>query len=224
MSELIQNSTLQPDQEDIYKTVDTVNVQLDTLEKFIARRFDEISMEINATAQQVDMAEDGIIKRFAEILEVLGAINYKGTGESSANTGVELEAVIEDTENAANNILDAADRIVDYVSDTHDWNDQKVREDMRTRIQNDIQEILMACTFQDLTGQRIRNTLNNLQNIEERLSSTFERLGIEVAPREDAVAEKVQKAANQDEVDALFGEEAETGDTSSQGDIDGMFD
>ncbi|MGH1403600.1 MAG: protein phosphatase CheZ [Alphaproteobacteria bacterium] len=226
MSEPVQNSTLQPEQEDIYQTVDTVNVQLETLEKFIARRFDEISMEINATAQQVDMAEDGIIKRFAEILEVLGAINYKGTGESSANTGVELEAVIEDTENAANNILDAADRIVDYVSDTHDWSNPKVREDMRTRIQNDIQEILMACTFQDLTGQRIRNTLNNLQNIEERLSSTFERLGIEVSPRDDAVAEKVQKAANQDEVDALFGSESgeDSGETSSQGDIDGMFD
>ncbi|PCI99258.1 MAG: hypothetical protein COB14_06555 [Alphaproteobacteria bacterium] len=223
MSKKIENSILQPEQEEIYKTVDTVNIQLSTLETFIARRFDEISMEINATAQQADMAEDGITQRFSEILELLGAINYKGSGTSAANTGVELEAVIEDTENAANHILDAADRIVEYVSDKKDWNDEKVRDDIRERIKNDIQEILMACTFQDLTGQRIRNTLNNLHDIEARLSSTFRRLGIEVEPNKDAIEGKIHKAANQDEVDAMF---SGSGDSSpsSQDDIDSMFD
>ncbi len=197
------------------------------LETFIARRFDEISMEINATAQQVDMAEDGIVKRFAEVLEILGAINYSGGGGSAANTGVELEAVIEDTENAANNILDAADRIVDYVSDDHDWNDAKVREDMRERIRGDIQEILMACTFQDLTGQRIRNTLDNLQGIEQRLSATFEKLGINVEPNKDVIDESVAKAQNQGEIDDIFAtKNAPDGAkaAASQGDIDGMFD
>ncbi len=217
--------TLQPEQEEIYQTVDTVNLQLQTLERFIARRFDEISMEINATAQQVDMAEDGIIRRFSEVLEILGAINYSGSGDSAANTGVELEAVIEDTEKAANNILDAADRIVDYVSDDHDWDSEKVREDMRSRIKNDIQEILMACTFQDLTGQRIRNTLNNLHSIEQRLSATFERLGIEVKPDQHIIEEQVRKASSQADVDDIFKEKKDVdGGSASQDDIDGMFD
>lgn len=217
--------TLQPEQEEIYQTVDTVNLQLQTLERFIARRFDEISMEINATAHQVDMAEDGIIRRFSEVLEILGAINYSGSGDSAANTGVELEAVIEDTEKAANNILDAADRIVDYVSDDHDWDSEKVREDMRSRIKNDIQEILMACTFQDLTGQRIRNTLNNLHSIEQRLSATFERLGIEVKPDQHIIEEQVRKASSQADVDDIFKEKKDVdGGSASQDDIDGMFD
>lgn len=210
---------------DVYQTIDVLNSQMSTLEQFIARRFDEISMEINATSQQVDMAEDGIVKRFAEVLEILGAINYSGAGDSAANTGVELEAVITDTEDAANHILDAADRIVDYVSDERDWNNEEVREDMRGRIKNDIQEILLACTFQDLTGQRIRNTLNNLHSIEARLSQTFERLGIKVEAREDVVAAQVQKASSQSEVDDLFKQNKDgSDDKSSQGDIDGMFD
>lgn len=213
---------------DVYRTVDSLNEQLSVLETFIARRFDEISMEINATSQQVDMAEDGIVKRFSEVLEILSAINYHGDGNSAANTGVELEAVIEDTENAANHILDAADRIADYVDGEKDWNDEGTREDIRNKIRDDIQEILMACTFQDLTGQRIRNTLNNLHSIEERLSNTFERLGIEVKPDDGIIAEKVQKASSQDDVDALFsqaGEEKATdGNTSSQDDIDSLFD
>lgn len=185
-------------------TMHALNAKIHTLEKFIARRFDEISMEINATAQQVDMAEDGITKRFSEILEILSAISYSGAGDSAANTGVELEAVIENTEQAANTILDAADRISSYLDEERDWCDIGTRDTMRDKIRSDIQEILMACTFQDLTGQRIRNTLNNLQQIESRLSSTFERLGIKVHVDQDMIAEKVQKASNQDDIDALL--------------------
>lgn len=36
---------------DIFGAVEALNAQLKTIEKFVARRFDEISMEINATAQ-----------------------------------------------------------------------------------------------------------------------------------------------------------------------------
>ena len=220
---------LSEEQEDIYRTVDTVNTQLQTLEDFIARRFDEISMEINATSQQFDMAESGITQRFSEILEVLSAIGYSGrAGGTSANTGVELEAVIEDTENAANHILDAADRIAEYASDEKNWEDASSRNEIREKIKNDVQEILMACTFQDLTGQRIRNTLKNLHTIEEQLSSTFERLGIDVEPPEDLVQKHVQEASDQSEIDDMFSEESKkaagSGDPASQDDIDGMFD
>ncbi|MCB1783120.1 MAG: hypothetical protein KDI13_03925 [Alphaproteobacteria bacterium] len=198
------DSNTQP--EDIFRAMEALNAQLGAMEKFVARRFDEISMEINATSQQVDMAESGITTRFAEILEILGAISYHGSGNSAANSGVELEAVIEETEDAANHILDAADRIMDYVTSDEDWNDPKTRDSVRERIQGDIQEILMACTFQDLTGQRIRNTLNNLHQIESRLSATFEKLGIKVKPDQSHIAEKVQKASSQDEIDVLLAE------------------
>lgn len=217
--------SLGTESQDIYKTVDTLNAQIQTMEKFIARRFDEISMEINATAQQFDMAEEGITSRFSEVLEILGAINYHGDGSSAANTGVELEAVIEDTENAANHILDAADRIASYVDSEKDWSSASGQAELRDKIRNDIQEILMACTFQDLTGQRIRNTLNNLHSIEERLSSTFERLGIDVQTNQSAIQKQVQKASSQNEVDDIFSAAKEdSGKAASQDDIDGMFD
>lgn len=204
MSNHIKNSTLQPEQEEIFKTVDTVNTQLSTLETFIARRFDEISMEINASAQQADMAEDGIEKRFSEILEVLGAINYSGDGSSAANTGVELEAIIKDTENAANTILDASDRIAEYVSDDNGWDNKKTRDEMRKKINNDIQEIVMSCTFQDITGQRIRNTLDNLHDMEGKLNTTFEKLGIKVETNKEAIEEKINDVADQGDIDSMF--------------------
>ncbi len=195
------------DEDEVFRVVESLNAQLQAMEKFVARRFDEISMEINATAQQVDMAEDGIIKRFAEVLEVLGAINYNGDNHSAANTGVELQAVIDDTEEAANRILDAADRIVERVSNEKDWQDESKLDNLRETIKADIQEILLACTFQDLTGQRIRNTLQNLQDIENRISSTFDRLGIHIEPTQEAIESHITEAASQEDIDALFGGE-----------------
>ncbi|HEY8963712.1 MAG TPA: hypothetical protein VIN59_04530, partial [Alphaproteobacteria bacterium] len=90
--------------------------KLAKLETFIARRFDEISMEINATAQQLDMAEGGIASRFSEVLTVLSAVSHSGAGNTAANAGVELEAVIADTDNAATSIMDSAARITDFVT------------------------------------------------------------------------------------------------------------
>lgn len=187
-----------------------INDKLAVMEKFIARRFDEISMEINATSQQVDMAEEGIARRFGEILDIMSAISYHGEGQTQVNTGVELEAVIDDTEKAANKILDAADSIADLVREQDGWNDPGKREELLETIRDDVQNILLACTFQDLTGQRIRKTLENLHLIEERLSGTLERLGINIKVDQkravDTVSEGKTKAQSQDDIDAIFAE------------------
>jgi hypothetical protein len=193
------------DMQVLQDTVDLMASQMDALQTFIKRRFDEISMEINATSQQVGMVEDGIGKQFGDILEILGAISYSGDGKSQANAGVELEAVIEDTENAANTILDAADRIAVRIG-KEDWAQTECREKALADIRHDVQEILLACTFQDLTGQRIRKTLENLAMIEARLSGTLERLGIHVTPSADDIARLAQgeHRVDQGDIDALF--------------------
>lgn len=171
------------------------------MEKFMARRFDEISMEINATSQQVDMAEEGIARRFGEILEVMKAISYHGDGTSPANAGVELGTVVETTEKAANQILDAADRIASKLRDVQDWSDESNRKDALTHIQEDIEQIFLACSFQDITGQRIRKTLENLKMIEDRIESALNKLGVRI----DGPETKIIRAVSQGEIDKIFG-------------------
>lgn len=195
------------DKTELLGTLMSMEGHLKALETFVSRRFDEISMEINATSQQLDMAEEGIGSRFAEIIETLAAISYSGSGDTQANTGVELEAVIEDTETAANTILDAADRIAVRVQENvDDWANENTRQKALDAIRNDVQEILLACTFQDLTGQRIRKTLENLHLIESRLSSTLKKVGIDVNPAEEIIAQKIQSESgvSQDDIDAMF--------------------
>ncbi len=192
------------DAQELFSAVDGVAEKLGTIEQFIARRFDEISMEINATSQQVDMAEEGITKRFAEILEILKAVSYSGDGSTAANAGVELDAVVEMTEQAANRILDAADHLSGKIEKGKNASSEEERKKALDEMGNDVEEIFMACSFQDITGQRIRNTLENLRVIEERLGTALQKMGIEVeASAEDHAAIK-NKISSQDDIDSFF--------------------
>lgn len=196
-----------PDMQSVMLMMHAMKEQMDGMERFVRRRFDEISMEINATSQQLDMAEEGLAGRFSEVLSVISAISFSGNGLTAANTGVELEAVITDTEEAANKILDAADRISQRIRTETQMTGETARKQFLDETRKDVQEILMACTFQDLTGQRIRKTLENLQLIENKISSTLDELGIEVKvdPMSGGVRESTENHVHsQADIDALF--------------------
>lgn len=196
---------------EVFGAVDSVAEKLSTIEQFIARRFDEISMEINATSQQVDMAEEGIIKRFAEILEILKAVSYAGDGSTAANAGVELDAVVEMTEKAANRILDAADHLTRRIEEEKNFSQDEGRKQAFEEMSRDVEEIYMACSFQDITGQRIRKTLENLRIIEDRLGSALDKMGIAIEVNaEDHVAIK-DKLSTQDDIDSFFQNETGKG-------------
>jgi len=190
--------------EDLYAALNSVSGQLETIQKFVARRFDEISMEVNATAQQMDMAEDGTAQKFSEIFEVLQAISFSDGGATPANTGVELDAVVETTEKAANTILDAAERMSETIS-AADWDNEETRTVAVGALQSDIQNIIMACSFQDVTGQRINKTLENIRSIEDRLGGALANMGIAVEkPAPTQKRQEMVKGASQDDIDSLF--------------------
>ncbi len=188
----------------------TLLQQLGTMETFIKRRFDEISMEINATSQQIDMSEDGMAKRFGEILGIVNAISFSGDGSTPANTGVELEAVIADTSKAANTILDCSDKMnaLLYSEDPELWNAPESREKALQELRESVQNIMIACSFQDIAGQRIRKTLDSISEIEDRISSTLEGMGIGAetlqAAAENSNTSLTKSGSSQDDIDALF--------------------
>ena len=185
--------------------------QIGTMETFIKRRFDEISMEINATSQQIDMNEDGMAKRFGEILGVVNAISFSGDGSTAANTGVELEAVIAETSKAANTILDNCDRMSTILDpeNTAKAHSPEEREALLNELRDSVQNIMVACSFQDIAGQRIRKTLESINDIEERITDALEDMGIgpeSVKAAAQANKDATKSGASQADIDALFGD------------------
>jgi hypothetical protein len=192
--------------DELLTAIQTLSNRFETFETFTKRRFDEISMEVNATSQLMDMAEEGMSSRLTEMLDVLGAISFHGEGDTAANAGVELDAVISITEKAADSIMDATDRIAAKLEDPEDIKDPRIAR-IAASIGEDLNEILLACSFQDLTSQRINNTIDNLKVVEDQLSSTLSQIGIEVPDKKNKAAESVGEALktnNQDSIDALF--------------------
>lgn len=124
--------------------------------------------------------------------------------------GKELEAIVRSTEEATNKIMAAAETIM--AADPADGN-------FRTLVSDQCMEIFEACSFQDITGQRISKVVETLTYIEERVGRLKEALGTEL---QDQPAEEDERRGDaallngpaldgegiaQDEVDKLMGDD-----------------
>ena len=83
----------------------------------------------------------------------------------------ELQAVVGATEEASNRIIDCAEAILS--ADTAD------PAAFHASVTYHITAIFEACAFQDIAGQRIAGVLQNLSEIEARLSRFAEAIGAE---------------------------------------------
>lgn len=83
---------------------------------------------------------------------------------ATRNSGLELEAVVQATEEAANRIMEAAEAIGDWLQEgKHDPVSMGV-------VNQKVTAIFEACSFQDVTGQRIRRAIQHLQQVETMLT------------------------------------------------------
>ncbi|CAA6604515.1 Chemotaxis protein [Rhodospirillaceae bacterium LM-1] len=85
----------------------------------------------------------------------------------------ELDAIVEATESATNDILDAVEAIEAVAAEAPEEINQKL-SDLTTRIYE-------ACNFQDITGQRITKVVRALKHIEDKIESLVKALGGEAA-------------------------------------------
>ena len=123
----------------------------------------------------------------------------------------ELDAVVGATEEATNTIMDAAEKLANIGSE--------VGGDVETRVTEIVGSIYEACSFQDITGQRITKVVRTLKVIEGKVERLLRAFGdeaaaaggqIAVAPDNDAALlngpQLPGKAMGQDEIDRLLAE------------------
>ncbi|MEH6476491.1 MAG: protein phosphatase CheZ [Sneathiella sp.] len=119
--------------------------------------------------------------------------------------GKELDAIVQSTENATNQIMEAAEKIMDAkVTDANVVSDACM-------------EIFEACSFQDITGQRISKVVSTLEYIEtylDKLTSAWDH---------DGDGLKMAKPESVDEEAALLNGPALEGEGIDQNYVDNMF-
>jgi chemotaxis protein CheZ len=167
-----------------------VRAEVEDLRRFVDRRIAELSMEIHATVQLVDYSESNLSEKLASIHEEISGIVAKPA--LTNNSGIELEAVLTATENAANQIMGAAEAISTWLEGGGD-------PAALPAVTEQVSAIFEACTFQDLTGQRIRRAIEHLQQVEGMLAGIMHE-----PPAAEPEPAKAEPELVQTDIDSLF--------------------
>jgi hypothetical protein len=143
------------------------------LRRFVDRRFAELSAEIHASATMAEMTEAALGEQIGRVQQEIARVLARPLADSRAS-GLELEAVVHGTEDAANQILEAAEAILEY--------SEKGGPGAAGEIGRRVQAIFEACSFQDLTSQRVNRAIHHLQEVDQMLGKIAFSEGAELPP------------------------------------------
>lgn len=176
------------------------------LTRLVDRRIAELSAELHASVELVDMNEAKVSRELGMVHEQVARLVAAPTN-ATRNSGVELEAVVLATEAAANTIMEAAEAIQDWIA--VGGRDAASIQTLASRVNT----IFEACSFQDVTGQRIRRAIQHLQQVETMLERfvpfdpaalAVEKLQVATGMHTVEPEARAQSDMAQDEIDALL--------------------
>lgn len=148
-----------------------------------------------------------------------------GANRIEAATG-ELDAIVAATERATTDILNAAERIQEWTA-RMPRNDEELAE-IADAIEAWCIEILTACSFQDITGQRTTKVVNTLKYIEQRVNTMIEIWGVDktisMAEMSASGFTASHRKLNDDRPDAHLLNGPALGGGVDQNAIDALFD
>ena len=124
----------------------------------------------------------------------------------------ELDAIVAATEDATNEIMEAAEAIESVAAEL-EGPSQDTLGDAVTRIYT-------ACSFQDITGQRISKVVGALKHIEQKVERMVGLLGGAVLP---PIVEQVADVEDDDPEAKLLNGPQLPGHATSQDEIDALF-
>ncbi len=176
-----------------------------------------ISSVIDKVGKNEQVSLTGILTELRDLLLVIEEMRRDmGMARPSDITGKhipgatdELSAIVEATSEATGTIMDCCDAILEKASE--------VGGDNGDAVTAEVMKIFEACSFQDVTGQRVSKVVKTFNDIEEKIDKLVSVLGVKVSgePQEDARSEDekllngpqmADKAISQDDIDKLLAE------------------
>jgi chemotaxis protein CheZ len=151
----------------------------------------------------------------------IARINFGDPNTRFKNMADHLDAIIEQTDAATHSILHSLEEITAIADKL-----QTVTKDPETagicdQLIHRTTDAMEACTFQDITGQRVSKIVRSMKFVEERVNAMVELMGREgiMAAVDELGGDQVMKDENQH---YLQGPQL-PGESISQDDIDKLF-
>lgn len=163
-----------------------------------------------------------MVREIGRAKNELAALKHPLSNEDAVEAAnIQLETIVATTEQATNTIMEATDEIEDLIGRGKamaigDTEIQNLFDDMSAKVI----AIIEACSFQDLTGQRITKVIGTLRFIEERVVAMIDIWGIQAF--QDLAAAHPDGGDGVEDGEKLSGPALE-GEGLSQDDIDALF-
>ena len=188
------------------------------IEKAVLKSQPRPAAPSNVFAELVEMSE-AIARTRREIAQIKPPHQFD---RQLISATAELDHIVEATEKATSDILEAAEEIQEVA-----WILRERGTDMELcdKIDQRATDIYTACSFQDITGQRTEKVVKALRFIEQRINAMIEIWGVDdIAFKVDDIASKMKSFADQVREDdqLLHGPQAR-GAGLKQGDVDTMM-
>lgn len=135
------------------------------------------------------------------------------------STGDQLDAIVKATEEATDTIMECMESNEEAIEKLREQITDPVQVALLDQISSNGNEVFKACSFQDITGQRVNKVVKSITYVEERVLSLVEIMGKEVVDEIEVIADEEK---TEDEK-LLSGPQLE-GKGLSQNDIDNLFD
>ncbi len=173
---------------------DRVLTSLERIERTIRREraapdIDRIRLDLADMAEAISRTKQEIAQMKVEANE----------GGRFAEASQELDAIVDQTETATNEILLAAEGIQEVA-----WTlrEAGASEDLCEKLDTHATEVYTACSFQDLTGQRTRKVVTVLRYLESRINAMIDIWGMQDDAHADIAAATTTTSDAFDPMDA----------------------
>ena len=159
---------------DIMSAIKDLSTQLDAHTQ--ATGFEVLMKEFRSMSETINITR-----------EQISSIPNLESGPNQINSATEeLDAIVSATERATESILTAAENLQEIADDLRADGES---ESLCERIEAITTEIITACAFQDITGQRSSKVVSALQYLEERVNTMIEMWNLSGGESGDRQAE-----------------------------------
>ena len=179
---------------------------------------ENILHSLNSNMTAIDLSLFGELKSLSAFIQAakgdLAAVRPESVREEHIPAARdELDAIVGATEKATEEIMEASEKIQTIAESLDDVAAEELTDQ--------VMQIYEACSFQDITGQRISKVVATLQRIEQSVEAMLAAFGDESARVRVLEQAQEQSEANQD-VDLMNGPQLE-GSGNSQDEIDKLL-
>ena len=163
---------------------------------------------------------DGLSRYILRVRQEVAAIDRPAEPtDNFESMGDQMVAVVKATESATNAIMEAMESNGEAVALLREKIDDSEQLALLDKITENANSVFEACSFQDITGQRVGRVAKSIIYVEERVDSLKHLLG-----EEETAAVEVAPDPTVDADETLLNGPQLNGDGLSQDDIDSLFD